>query len=291
MSWRTVVISTRAKLDLQLDSMVVRGETTTKIHISEISILIIENTAVSLTAALLSCLIRNKVKIIFCDEQRNPQSELCPYYGCHDSSAKVKAQMQWNEHFKGELWAVVVKEKINQQKYLLKKKELFSAAEKLGGYAGEVLHKDETNREGHAAKVYFNALFGREFTRADETPINAALNYGYSILLSAINREISANGYLTQLGIHHDNMYNHYNLACDLMEPLRPLVDNVVCQMDLSEFDKNEKLKLIDILRDTVIIDCTEQYMNNAIKIYCRSVFEALNNEDISLVRFFRNEF
>ena len=51
---------------------------------------------------------------------------------------------------------------------------------------------DSTNREGHAAKVYFNALFGMSFTRSADTPVNAALNYGYSIILSAFNREVAA---------------------------------------------------------------------------------------------------
>ena len=86
MSWRTVVISRRAKLDLQLNYMVVRGEITTKIHLSEISILLVESTAVSLTASLLSELVKRKIKVIFCDEKRNPVSELISYYGSHDTN-------------------------------------------------------------------------------------------------------------------------------------------------------------------------------------------------------------
>ena len=62
MSWRIVVVSNRSKLDYKLGYMVVRGEETTKIHLSEISILMIESTEVSLTAALLSELTKSKVK-------------------------------------------------------------------------------------------------------------------------------------------------------------------------------------------------------------------------------------
>ena len=80
----------------------------------------------------------------------------------------------------------------------------------LSGYTEQIELADTTNREGHAAKVYFNALFGMEFTRSADIAINAALNYGYSMILSAFNREISANGYLTQLGIFHNNMFNHF---------------------------------------------------------------------------------
>ena len=89
MSWRTVVISNRAKLDYQMENLVIRGETSQKAHLSEISTLIIENTAVSLTAYLLSELVKHKIKVIFCDERCNPQSELVGYYGSHDTSARV----------------------------------------------------------------------------------------------------------------------------------------------------------------------------------------------------------
>ena len=82
MSWRTVVVSSSAKLDYQLGYLVVRKDVTVKVHISEISILIIESTAVSLTAALLNELMRKKIKVIFCDEKRNPSSVSAPlHYG------------------------------------------------------------------------------------------------------------------------------------------------------------------------------------------------------------------
>ena len=95
----------------------------------------------------------------------------------------------------------------------------------LNGYIKEIKFNDATNREGHAAKVYFNALFGMNFNRNADNAINAALNYGYSIILSAVNREVVSNGYLTQLGLFHDNMFNQFNLSCDIMEPLRILID------------------------------------------------------------------
>ena len=92
MSWRTVIVSKNSKLDYQLGYLVVRGQETVKVHLNEIAVVIIENTAVSLTAYLLSELIKHKIKVIFCDEKRNPSSELVPYYGSHDTSMKVKKQ-------------------------------------------------------------------------------------------------------------------------------------------------------------------------------------------------------
>lgn len=97
MSWRTVVISSNAKLDYQMGYMVVRKTDTVKIHLSEIELLIIESTAVSLTASLLSELTKKKIKVVFCDEKRNPSSELIGYYGSHDTSAKIRSQITWKE--------------------------------------------------------------------------------------------------------------------------------------------------------------------------------------------------
>ena len=114
-------------------------------------------------------------------------------------------------------------------------------ADLLYQYINEIEFGDVTNREGHAAKVYFNALFGMDFTRSAENVTNAALNYGYSLLLSTFNRCVVANGYITQLGLFHDNVFNQFNLACNLMEPFRPLVDlkvkkmkNVLCEKAFS---------------------------------------------------------
>jgi len=46
MSWRIVIVSSRAKLDYRMDYLVVRGEEEKRVHISEIGTLIIESTAV-----------------------------------------------------------------------------------------------------------------------------------------------------------------------------------------------------------------------------------------------------
>ena len=289
MSWRTIVITKRAKLDLQLGFMVVRGEHTTKVALNEIAVVLIESTAVSLTTSLLAELTKRKVKVIFCDEKRNPSSELVSYYGSHDTSNKIRKQIAWRQNTKEAVWTEIVSEKIRKQKELL---ELLGKeeAELLSSYLQQIAWNDETNREGHAAKVYFNALFGLDFTRTEDNLINAALNYGYSIILSSFTREIVANGYITQLGLFHDNMFNQFNLASDLMEPFRPLVDKCVLGMKLEQFEHEEKMWLVDILNQEVQIDGKIQYVSNAIKIYCKSVFDALNEDDRALVRFYKIE-
>lgn len=283
------MVTRTAKLDLQLGFLVIRSEDTKKIHLSEIGTLIVESTAVSLTASLLAELVKKKIKVIFCDEKRNPSSELIGYYGSHDTSNKLRKQITWKEKTKEAVWTEIVAEKIRKQRDLLtkyKKKE----ADLLSSYLKELEWNDITNREGHAAKVYFNALFGMEFTRTADIAINAALNYGYSILLSTFNREVVANGYVTQLGLFHDNMFNQFNFSSDLMEPFRILVDREVKNMEFEEFGHEEKMCLVNILNKEVTIDGKCQYVNNAIKIYCKSIFDALNEDDSSLIRFYGSE-
>lgn len=289
MSWRTIVITKRAKLDLQLNYLVIRNETVSKVHLGEIAVLLIESTAVSITTSLLAELIKRKIKVIFCDEKRLPSSELIGYYGSHDTSLKYKKQIAWSQNIKQIVWAEIVAEKIRQQAVFLEErgKEEYTL---LKQYVNEIKLGDETNREGHAAKVYFNALFGMDFSRTKECNINAALNYGYSIILSMFAKEVVSQGYFTQLGIFHDNMFNQFNLACDLMEPFRILVDRLVISMDLSEFESKQKMELVNILNHSVIIEGHTEFVSKAIRIYSKSVFDALNEIDVSIIKFYKNE-
>ncbi len=289
MSWRTVVISNTAKLDYQMGFLVVRGRETTKIHLNEIAMLIVETTAASMTAYLLSELTKQKIKVIFCDEKRNPSSELIGYYGSHDTSAKIRQQIVWTADTKAAVWTEVVTEKINQQACLLEKLNKQEAS-LLRSYITDMEFGDSTNREGHAAKVYFNAIFGKEFTRTEECPTNAALNYGYTLILSTFNREIVSNGYITQLGLFHDNMFNQFNLGSDLMEPFRPLVDELVVFNSFGEFGTEEKRIMLQVLEKEVIINGRRELVSNAIKIYAKSIFAALNNNDVSEIKFYRYE-
>lgn len=229
-----------------------------------------------------------KVRVIFCDARRSPMAELAPYYGSHDSSRKLRLQLAWDDSVKGSVWSAIVAEKIAQQSVLLAERGKLDEALLLESYIPQIEFQDATNREGHAAKVYFNAIFGTDFTRHANDPVNAALDYGYSLLLSAFNREITACGYLTQLGLHHDNVFNHFNLSSDLMEPFRVLVDRRVASLKFNEFDKNVRLALVDVLHEEIMIRGSTQTLLNAIGIYVRGVFAAINEEDLTQLEFYR---
>lgn len=290
MSWRTIVVSSSAKLDYQLGFLVVRTDTTTKVHLNEISVLMLESTAISLTASLVNELLKRKIKIVFCDEKRNPCGEVLPYYGSHDTSIKIRKQIVWDNATKAVIWTEVVSDKIRKQSEFLAELGKQAEADLLKSYLSEITLGDTTNREGHAAKVYFNAVFGMQFTRAEENPINAALNYGYAIILSAFNREVVNNGYMTQLGIFHDNMFNPFNLSSDIMEPFRILVDRKVYSMQPEKLEHEEKAELVNLLNEEVYIADRKEYVNNAIKIYVKSVLDALSENDSSMIRFYKNE-
>ena len=282
MGFRTVIVSSHSKLEYALNYLVYKTvDEVKRIHIHEIHTLIIESTTVSITSALLAELIKQKVKVIFCDEKRNPSSELIPYYGDSISYQRINEQIKWKENIKHLVWQKIVQEKIKQQAYVLSKK-MPDEAIILSNYAKEVELDDATNREGHAAKFYFNRLYGENFSRNSSDKINTFLNYGYTLLLSQFNRYIVAKGYLTQLGIHHKNPFNPFNLSCDLMEPFRPFIDSKVT--DLSE--DNFKNKLISFLNHPVYIHGKKQTLIHAIQIYCSSIFLALNTGKIDCIQF-----
>ena len=290
MAWRTVVVSKPAKLDLRLGYMIVRdSEDVVRVHISEISVLIIESIRTSVTAALLCELSRQKVKVIFCDEKLNPYGELIPYYGGFDSSLSIRNQMSWSEDYRQAVWTVIVAEKIRNQALCLEYFKI-DKAQQLYQYIDEMEFNDATNREGHAAKVYFNALFGKSFSRSQDNPVNAALNYGYSLILSCVNREIACAGYLTQIGLFHSNRFNYFNLSCDLMEPFRPIVDGFVKKLSPEAFETEEKRKLQSLLNTEFMIEDRRQTLLNTVKIYTKSVLEAIKAGDISLIKLYRYE-
>lgn len=285
MTWRTVVISSNSKLDLKLNYLVVRTDEIRKVHLSEISVLIIESTAVSVTSMLLCELCRRKIKVIFCDETHNPYGELVPHHGSHDSSGKLRSQITWDDDIKGMVWRRIIGEKIRRQSLVLSRFDL-DRSMMLKGYADDVQDHDATNREGHAAKVYFNTIFGDGFSRKEDCVWNSCLNYGYAILLSAVNREISSLGYSNELGIFHDNVYNHFNLGCDLMEPLRPLVDRIVLDMDAIAFNTECKRSLANILNQIVVIDDRTMHLSDALPIYVKSVMDSLDSGNTDRMRF-----
>ncbi len=274
MSFRTVVISNKANLNYKNRFLVVKQENDEKyIHLSEIDTIIVDSISVSISSYLLKEISDNKINIIFCDEKHNPFGELKSLYLSHNSSKKIENQTKWTNKYKDELWSLIIKNKILNQALLLNSLSIDSY-ELIMEYIEEIKIGDKTNREGHAAKVYFNSLFGKKFVRHNSDNINFALNYGYAILLSNFNKEIISLGYLTQLGLHHKNEYNEFNLSCDLMEPFRILIDSYVYDNLDKEFNKEYKISLINIMNDKYKYNGKYYTVKDIIKLYVKNTLE-----------------
>ena len=279
MSFRTVVITNKSKLNYKNRFLVVKKDLEEQyIHLSEIDTLIVDSISVSISSYLLKELSDYKINVIFCDEKHNPYGELSSFYSSYNSSKTIASQITWSKKEKDILWKQIVINKLKNQAYLLKK--IKSPNYKLlENYILEVKDGDKTNREGHAAKVYFNSLFGKKFTRNALDNINSALNYGYAVLLSTINKEIVANGYITQIGIHHKNEYNDFNLTCDLMEVFRPIIDSFVYYNKERVFDSNYKLDIINIFNTAFKYKNKKYTLKDILKKYVKTNLENLDEK------------
>lgn len=284
MGWRTVVIETPGKLSYKNNRLLFRGDKDLQVFIPEIDTLMITSTQCMITSMLMCELIKYKVNIIFCDEKHNPFSQLLPLYGCHNSPKRLLEQRSWCEDNKIKAFNVIVKQKIRNQSALLKKIGKEQEAQMLLQYANEVVENDITNREGFAAKVYFNALFGMDFTRDKVCSINAALDYGYTVLLSCFNREIVALGYLTQDGLKHCNEFNQFNLSCDFIEPFRVIIDDFVYHNPpKGAIDGEYKRKLVSLLGNTIKLE-KEYYITDAISTYVKRMTDAIRKGGVEQV-------
>lgn len=289
MSFRTVVIDSRCKLEYSLNYLVcIKGLEQTKVLLDEINCIIINSTQISITTALISECISKKIKILFTDKEHNISGEITPFKNNYYSSRKLKQQINFDEYTKGYLWMLILKEKIKNQARVLEYMELYDESNMLYSYIDNVEIHDSTNKEGVSAKIYFQSLFGRTYSRDNCCDINKYLDYGYSIILSCFNRVIKSFGYYTELGIHHIGDSNPFNLTCDFMEPLRPLVDSYVCKNIVN--NENFKGEFINMLSIKVRYNDRELFLDNAIEEYVEDLLGYLLTGDVSRIRFIEYE-
>ena len=181
MAFRNVVITERCKLEYSLNYLICRkGNEEKKVLLDEIKIIIVLSTQVSITSSLIVMLSKHKIKLMFCDSLHNPECEMIPYFNNYYSYRKIKEQMEFVNENANHIWKQIIQEKIKNQAKNLKFKNLIEQYNLLIQYSMDVDEGDTSNREGHSAKVYFNALFGNDFNRNQDNCINKYLNYGYS---------------------------------------------------------------------------------------------------------------
>ena len=255
MTWRIVHVNQSEKMHLKLDNLVVKkhGEEFV-IPLSDISMIVAEGGDTIVTLRLLSALSKYNIVLIVCDNEHLPTGIFHSQNGHFRAYKKLQNQIGWTQDQKDKMWQIVTYFKINNQQDVLSMFEKnIEAIQLLADYKDHVELGDRTNREGHAAKVYFNELFGKQFTRVTQQEtdvINAGLNYGYAIMRAQMARIVSGYGLNGLLGIFHKNEYNQFNLVDDLMEPFRQIVDVWVYQnLRNQEYLKYEyRLQLTNLL-------------------------------------------
>lgn len=288
MGYRQVVIKKSDKIHFGDNQLIIEKEgMDTKIPIEDVNFVLLEDSTTIITARLLAEFGKNSISLIVCDEKYNPTSILYPYNYHFKQLEVFNNQLQLTEAVKGVLWQNIVKKKIENS---IKVIEMTTKDEtlllKLNEFLNEVKENDETNREGLTAKMYFRSIFGSNFIRFYDDKINAALNYGYTIIATAIIRNLAAFGLNTYLGIHHNSKINNFNLAYDFLEPYRCLVDKYV-------YDNAEKLTyplsfstrkdLVNLLNKEVIHQSKKFTVEYSIGLIIKSYIKSFSTGEITL--------
>ncbi|MBS8086806.1 type II CRISPR-associated endonuclease Cas1 [Streptococcus suis] len=278
MGWRTVIVNTHSKLSYKNNHLIFKDATRTEmIHLSEVDILLLETTDIVLSTMLIKRLVDENILVIFCDDKRLPIAHLMPYYARHDSSLQLSKQIDWEEAVKAEVWTHIISQKILNQSIYLSACGFIEKSQSVMNLYHSLELFDPSNREGHSARIYFNTLFGNDFNRELNNDINASLDYGYTLLLSMFAREVVLSGCMTQFGLKHANQFNQFNLASDIMEPFRPIIDQIVYENRNHSFVKIKR-ELFTIFSDTFQYNNKEMYLTNIVSDYTKKVIKALNN-------------
>lgn len=268
--WRTVIIGKGERITVQNGSLRITGEEgESLVPIADIYAVVIDNRAALISVNALSLLAENGAHVFFCDGKHTPVGVTLPLNTHFRPLAVVRRQMEWSQAEKDAVWRRLVQEKIfNQARCLQFAGVKGEKAAELLALAENVLPGDPKGLEAVAAKKYFQALFGYDFTRREDDVLNAALNYGYAILRSSVAKTLTAYGYNCVLGVHHRSEKNPFNLADDFMEPFRPMVDLWVDANNetlFGELTKSNRKGLLALLNEGISIAGKTMRLRNAI--------------------------
>jgi len=262
---RTLVFSNPISLSLKNQQIVIAYKDTpdekVTVPIEDVGVVVLEHQQINVTLPLLNALTDSNVQLVVCNDKGMPNSMLLNLDTNVTQGKTLRNQINAGEVLKKQLWKQIVEGKIHNQANLLDK--MGCDGNILRPYYSNVKSGDSDNREGIAARIYFQELYGKEFVRDRNLPgINALLNYGYTILRAAVARSLVSSGLFPALGIFHHNRSNAFPLADDIMEPYRPYVDEVV--YDLANKGKLELTK--DVKADLISILYADTYFEKVIR-------------------------
>lgn len=288
--WRTVIVSSGEKLNIKDNWLVVTSENSeNRVPVNDIYSLVIENRSAMLSVSVLTTLTQAGAHVIFCDEAHMPTTTALPLNNHYRPYNVIKNQINMTQEFKDILWTSIVKQKILNQCSCLRYRGVKSEKVKeIAELSEKIKNGDSTNREAVAAKKYFSALFGVTFRRTDDEVTNHALNYGYAIIRSAVAKTLCAYGFNGTIGIHHINESNPFNLADDIMEPLRPVVDmwtDENCDNLFENLTYINRRDLIDIPNQVILHNGRKMRIRYAIDMYVKSFASAVSRNNALLLQ------
>ncbi len=224
MSWRSIVISNPARLHREHYSLAIEQDETVFVPFEDIAVIVLDSPQITLTQPVLAACAAYGIALFSTDLTHTPNGVFLPF-GVHTRTTRIlRLQLKATQPTKKRIWTEIVKAKIRNQARCLKYAGLQSDG-RLDKLASSVRSGDAGNFEARAAKWYFDRLFGSRFSRVQDTPVNACLNYGYTVFRGAVARQLVLHGLHPPMGIFHSNEQNAFNLADDLIEPFRPVVD------------------------------------------------------------------
>lgn len=286
MAFRNIIVEHPARIAVRNDQLLICTDTEHSVPLEDISALLLENRQITITTAALSRLGQCGCAVFACDEKHVPCAVLTPYMQHSRQLSVIKSQLAMSEPRKKRLWQMIVKAKIQNQARCLHMAEQDGKSEVLYRIAEHVRSGDGENVEATAAQLYFPALFGDGFSRGDDSGINAGLNYGYAILRGCIARYLAVYGFLPALGLHHRSTLNAFNLADDLIEPFRPVVDLLVfrymCEDDVLTTDR--KRMLFNCLNLDILSGNQHHSVSYAIEREIKSLSRALTEDEVKLL-------
>lgn len=251
MGYRNIVIEGSADISCKNKQLVVYSDGRHSVPLEDLNAILLESRQSSITVAALSELTSANVAVFVCDEKHLPNGVLFPF-AQHSRQLKIiKLQEQITLPVKKRLWQQIIQAKIKNQALCAKYCLLDDVADYLDKLSVKVTSGDNTHLEATAAGFYFRKIFGEAFSRNDEFDgRNSGLNYGYAILRGNIARLLATYGFFPSYGIYHRSELNAFNLADDILEPFRPVVDLFVAE-NIKEDDlltPQTKHKLFNLL-------------------------------------------
>lgn len=277
LAWKTIIIekSGQITLDNHQIQLTDKDGAIELYPLAEIDVIFIENPIMMISYPFLSYCMEHHIHLAIMNHKHLLVGGVIPHESSHHRKSKIHEQLRWKQSIKDRVWQSIIINKIqNQHEILLK--SIHQDNKVLIDLVEHIQQGDKKNHEGQASKIYFKLLFGDEFRRHAHDGLNAALDYGYSLLHSLIQRNLILMGYHTGFGLHHKSQDNPYNLSYDLIEPFRPLVDYIVFNNSASFKETLDKQYLRDVLNQRIKVLGVDYELKQAMKIYLDQVFKFL---------------